>query len=289
MNIPAKCQPPRPDTSIPRHRAPAGACDSHFHIIGPEERYPLTMPRSYTPVGASVVEYRRMADALGLKRGVIVTPSPYGLDNSVTLDALAELGAGFRAVVVTNDRTSVETLRDWDRLGVRGVRFNLVTKGGPKAETLRTVAERIAGLGWHLQLYVHGAQLPDLAPMLTALPLPVVIDHMGQIPVASGLNDPGLVALRRMLETGRCWTKLCGYRSSSAGYPFHDVTDLARSLVETAPEHCIWGTDWPHTDMQGTQPDDGELLDLLREWAGSDRAFHAILTENPARLYGFDQ
>jgi len=37
----------------------------------------------------------------------------------------------------------------------------------------------------------------------------------------------------------------------------------------------------------GTMPDDGALLDLLGEWAGSERQRHRILVDNPAVLYGF--
>jgi len=41
--------------------------------------------------------------------------------------------------------------------------------------------------------------------------------------------------------------------------------------------------------MFGTMhmPDDGELLNLLREWEPSDTLWQKILVDNPARLYGF--
>jgi predicted TIM-barrel fold metal-dependent hydrolase len=81
--------------------------------------------------------------------------------------------------------------------------------------------------------------------------------------------------------------KLCGYRSSSAGYPFTDVAPLACALIQAAPERCVWGTDWPHPNYLRTMPDAGELLDLLDDWAGSDSVRRRILVDNPARLYGF--
>jgi D-galactarolactone isomerase len=34
-------------------------------------------------------------------------------------------------------------------------------------------------------------------------------------------------------------------------------------------------------------PSDAALLDLLAEWAGDERIWKKILTDNPARLYGF--
>jgi D-galactarolactone isomerase len=102
-----------------------------------------------------------------------------------------------------------------------------------------------------------------------------------------GINHPAVGALRWLMDGGRAWVKLCGYRSSSAGYPYGDVTSLARALIGTAAERCVWGTDWPHPNITGAMPDDGELLDLLAEWEPSAAIRHKILVENPAALYGF--
>jgi predicted TIM-barrel fold metal-dependent hydrolase len=90
------------------------------------------------------------------------------------------------------------------------------------------------------------------------------------------------------LEGERAWVKLSGgYRNSTAGYPYADVAPLARRFVERAPTRCVWGTDWPHTNLPGQIPDDGELLSLLSEWAPDPAIRHQVLVDNPARLYGF--
>jgi D-galactarolactone isomerase len=138
-----------------------------------------------------------------------------------------------------------------DAAGVRGVRFNLVNVGGPSRDILAAVVRRVAPLGWHLQVYIEGEQLPELGPMLAQLPVPVVVDHMGQIMTGWGVGHPAVTALRRLIEGGRGWVKLCGYRCSSAGYPYADVTPLARALIDTAAERCVWGTDWPHPNIEG--------------------------------------
>ncbi|HEV2550436.1 MAG TPA: amidohydrolase family protein [Stellaceae bacterium] len=145
----------------------------------------------------------------------------------------------------------------------------------------------VAVLNEHLQVYVEGEQLDELAPVLARLPVPVVVDHMGQIMTGLGVNHPAVAALRRLIDSGRGWVKLCGYRCSSAGYPYRDVTPLARALIGAAAERCLWGTDWPHPNIEGTMPDDGELLDLLTEWAPTAAIRHRILVENPAELYDF--
>jgi predicted TIM-barrel fold metal-dependent hydrolase len=178
-----------------------------------------------------------------------------------------------------------------DQAGVRGVRFNFVTAGGLPPDALPTLARKIAPLGWHLQLFIEGEQLAAMAPMLRALPVELVIDHMGQIMTAdiaaAGLQSPAVATLRGLLDDGRAWVKLCGYRSSSAGHPFADVTPLARHLIGATGERCLWGTDWPHPGFAGIMPDAGELLDLLAEWAPDPAVRHRILVDNPAALYGF--
>jgi D-galactarolactone isomerase len=219
---------------------------------------------------------------------VIIQPSVYGTDNACTMDALKQFGKDrCRAVVVLDDQVIDAELRKMDDAGVRGVRFNLVTAGGPPRDVLKSVAKRIAPLGWHIQVWLHGEQLPDLAQLLNALPTPVVIDHMGHIMSDIGLNSHPIRALLRLLDGGRCWVKLCGYRCSKAGYPFTDVQPLAKELIRGTAERCIWGTDWPHVYFSGTMPDTGELLDLLADWAPSATLQKKILVENPTALYGF--
>src|SRR3712207_8619548 len=95
---------PRAFTSRPSWRAPPGAADCHCHVFGPYGRYPLSPGRSYTPPEASVAQYLRMLDAIGLSRTVIVQPSVYGTENAVTLDAVDAIGPHrARAVVVVDE------------------------------------------------------------------------------------------------------------------------------------------------------------------------------------------
>jgi predicted TIM-barrel fold metal-dependent hydrolase len=271
----------------PRERAPDGACDCHCHVFGPPDRYPLSPGRAYTPAEASLAGYKAIADALGLTRCVIVQPSVYGTDNRCTLDAVAALGpARARAVAVVDAGFDAAALRRLHEAGARGARFNAVSGNGTPLDQMATLAARIAPLGWHLQLYLDGADLPGLAPVLAELPVPVVIDHMGQVPTAKGVAHPDFQALLRLLSGGRAWVKLCGYRVSSAGQPFRDVAPQAKALIAAAPERCLWGTDWPHANFAG-RVDAGELLDLLGDWAPDAATRRRILVDNPATLYGF--
>jgi D-galactarolactone isomerase len=284
----ALCQPAQRTVTPPTTKVPPKSCDTHFHIFGPAERYPYTLPRSYTPPDAPIAQYQAMIATLGIERMVIVHPSVYGIDNRRSLDAMAELGRQTcRMIAAVDERIGDAELKQMDAAGVRGVRFNLVNAGGTPLDMLSVMARRIAPLGWHLQVYVEGDTLDDLAPRLAALPVSVVVDHMGQIMTAWGVDHPSVNALRRLIDSGHGWVKLCGYRCSSAGHPYADVTALARTLIGTAADRCVWGTDWPHPNIKATMPDDGRLLDLLTDWVPSPKIRRKILVENPAILYGF--
>jgi predicted TIM-barrel fold metal-dependent hydrolase len=229
-----------------------------------------------------------MAEALGIQRMVIVQPSVYGTDNECSLDAAARFGLDrARVVAVVDDSFDEAALRAMHDRGTRGVRFNAVSGNGTPLDQLDTLARRIAPLGWHLQVYAEGHQLPDLAPRLAALPVPVVIDHMGGVRTADGVNGPGFQALLRLLDAPRTYVKLCGYRISSAGPPFADVAPFARALLDASPDGCLWGTDWPHPSLSDWMPEDGALFDLLGEWAPGAAERKRVLVDNPARLYGF--
>ncbi|WP_198374119.1 amidohydrolase family protein [Neoroseomonas rubea] len=282
------CLPPLNVVPNPSWKAPPLSCDCHFHIFGPYDRFPLDAGRHYDPQAALIPAYLRVAEALGIGRMVIVQPSVYGTDNACSLDAAARFGLDrARVVAVVDDSFDEAALRNLHAQGTRGVRFNAVSGNGTPLDQLEALARRIAPLGWHLQLYAEGHQLPDLAPRLATLPVPVVVDHMGGVRSADGVNDAGFQALLRILDSGRAWVKLCGYRISSSGPPFRDVAPFARALLDSAPDRCVWGTDWPHPSLSAWMPEDGALLDLLGEWAPSAAERRRVLVDNPAALYGF--
>lgn len=281
-------QTARARSGAPVIRAPVGSCDCHVHIIGSQGRYPLSELRAYTPSEASPQQYEQVLSALGMERIVVVQASVYGTDNRCTLDAVRHFGTQrCRGVVVVDPSITRTELQRMHDAGVRGARVNLVAPGGPRVDRLMDLARGIAELGWHLQVYLHGEALQHLAPLLGKLPVDVVIDHMGNIPAAWGVCHPSVTALRKLLDNGRTWVKLCGYRLSGTGYPYSDVAELATTLVHAAPHRCVWGTDWPHPALAGMLPDDGELLDALMQWVPTAALQRTVLVDNPARLYGF--
>jgi predicted TIM-barrel fold metal-dependent hydrolase len=285
-SAPPLCQGPNPDLTPPKFVAPPGSWDCHLHIIGPPERYPYVPTRSYTPVEASAEDYRRVAAALGLTHAVIVQPSFYGTDNRCTGDAVLASNGQWRGVAVIHPDTSDAELADLDTAGFRGVRINLLFKGGLAMDALEKIAGRIQPLGWHVQLLVDGRDLPELAPRLRRLPAPFVVDHMGHMPASLGVQHPGFQALLELAREGG-WVKLSGaYRISALPYPYEDVVPIARALVQAAPERMVWGSDWPHPAISVPMPRDGDLLDLLPVWIPDAETRRRVLVENPRVLYG---
>ena len=145
----------------PSHEIPAGACDCHHHIYDPV-RFPYRPEDVRNQPPADVACYRLLQKKLGTTRNVIVQPSAYALDNRCTLDALQTMGKeNTRAVVVIDNTVTDEELREMDNMGVKGLRFNLNSGGGPsKLDEIRTLAERVAPMGWSISFFMacfHGA------------------------------------------------------------------------------------------------------------------------------------
>nr|WP_057924982.1 amidohydrolase family protein [Burkholderia ambifaria] len=265
---------------------PLLACDCHIHIY--DDAYPLAPTATFRPPHAPVDAYRRVQQALGLARVVVVQPTGYGFDNRCTLDALAALGPQARGVAtLPADVPDVE----FERLhaaGIRGVRFMTLSGGVARWEELERMAARIAPLGWHIDLQLDGRTLPDVEPMLASLPARVVVDHTGKFLIPVAPDAPAFVALRRLLDRGHVWVKLSApYETSQAGAPgYDDVAQLAAVLAREHSARCVWGSNWPHPSASPV-PDDAGLLGWLHACAADEAVGRAILVDNPAVLYGF--
>jgi 2-pyrone-4,6-dicarboxylate lactonase len=283
--------PPHPDPHPPRaFTPPAGACDAHCHVFGPAARFPFAPDRRYTPPDAGVEDLVRLHDRLGLSRAVIVQASCHGTDNAALLDALRRGGGRHAGVAMIGDATSDAELDELHAAGVRGARVNFVAHlgGAPDPAGVERTAARLAERGWHLVCHFDAADLAAWAPVLDRLPCPYVIDHMGRVDAGAGVDQPPFRALLALAVDERCWVKLSGADRLTEGGPppYDDVVPFARALIAAAPDRVLWGTDWPHPNVRH-MPDDGDLVDLLAEFAPDEPTRNLILVDNPARLYDF--
>jgi 2-pyrone-4,6-dicarboxylate lactonase len=284
--------PPHPDPRAPSFRLPPGSCDTHCHIFGPDRLYPYVPERPYTPPDAPLDMFRALHDRLGVERAVIVNATPHGRDNRVVTDAIAQSAGRYKGIANVDETFDDRQLRDLADAGIEGCRFTFLPRLGkvPDMSAFDRIIERIAGLGWHVDLYLPATLIPEFRPRLMRLPVSYVLDHMGVVDASEGLEQPGFVALLDLLrDDEKCWAKVsCPERISRAGPPFHDVAPFGRALIETAPDRVLWGTDWPHPNVP-VMPDDGDLVDLVPLYAPDPAMRQRLLVDNPTRLFRFGQ
>jgi predicted TIM-barrel fold metal-dependent hydrolase len=277
-------------TDLPKLKAPANSCDCHMHIY--DARFPADPGATLRPADALVDDYRLLQKRIGTTRNVIVTPSTYGTDNRVTLDAMAKIGATVRGVVVVNASVADAELKRLADLGVRGIRFNLVQAGATTVEMLEPLSTRVNALGWHVQIHMLADQIVKIEDLLYKLASPIVFDHMGRMPQPAGTDHPAFGVIRKLIDKGRTWVKLSGaYQDTKVGPPsYADTSKVAQAYVKAAPERLVWASDWPHpTQKENDKSNDAVLFDLLTEWAPNEVTRQRILVENPATLYGFSK
>jgi predicted TIM-barrel fold metal-dependent hydrolase len=287
-----------PDAGFePAFAAPPNACDSHFHVFGPTDKYSYGADIRYKPPYEPVERYLKLARRLGLARYVFVQPSAYGFDNSCMLDAMRELDPAIRRGIIDLDEnnTSDRELDELDATGVRGIRVNISPIRKPEAGLADSMRPRIARLakicvelGWHLDFLTPGWLVGELMPTLHELPVEFSVAHMGLFPAKDGPNQSGFREFLDLVGDGsaRCFVKLTGIYRFSTAPDFADVKPIAQALMARAPEQLIWGSDFPHLsfhDRVGTI----QLYNLISEWESDPGLRKRILADNPARLFGF--
>jgi 2-pyrone-4,6-dicarboxylate lactonase len=277
--------------TAPNFSVPAGACDSHVHVFGPESRYPRVDKPHYTLPDGNLQQLQQMARALKLQRLVIVQPSYYGCDNTCMLDALAAAGADARGVAMVDERVSDAELQAMHDRGVRALRLDLFLRASlPTSELIAYVersVRRTEALGWHVQFYTPGWVVRDLLSFLSYLEADFVIDHMGYMLESDGLTRADFDQLLTVIASGRGWIKLSApYRLAKDGN-YARLQPLVAAVMDAAPKRVIWGSDWPH--IPEGDKDTGELLNLLATWVPDSEALKRVLVTNPAELFSFDE
>jgi 2-pyrone-4,6-dicarboxylate lactonase len=271
-----------------RFDLPGGSCDAHFHVFEPG--YPSIPEPFYSFPEGTIAQYLALAGFFGIDRMVLVQPTYYGTDNSLTIEALRRLGPRARGVVRVEEDVSEGTLDAYHEAGVRAFRLDLFERSeqsaGEIAAYVGRMAKRATARGWHVQFYSPGTVIRDLLPFLADLEDTFVIDHMGYMIESEGATEADFERLLDVLRLGSCYVKLSGAYRIARDEPLPVVEPLGRALVQTRPDRLIWGSDWPH--LTNGQRDTGEVLNLLADWAPDPADRRRILVEAPGRLF-FDE
>ncbi len=278
--------------SRPAWTPPSGAVDAHVHVFGPEARFPFSPKAKYLPQDATPEMLFALRDSLGFARNVIVQASCHGTDNAATIDGIARSNGTARGVAVVDPAISDAELARLHAGGIRGVRFNFLKRlvdHAPK-DAFLALAQRIAPLGWHVVVYFEADLLTELTSFLAAIPTIVVVDHLGRPDIGQGPGGADISAFVALLDAQpHLWAKVSGAdRLSVTGAPYDDFVAVVRPVVERFPDRVLWGTDWPHPNMETNIPDDGALVDVVPRIAVGADLQHRLLVANPDRLYWAD-
>ncbi len=242
--------------------------DAHLHVIDPA--FPLIPNDGYLPPPFTTSDYRGRTRKLRVVGGAVVSGSFQSFDQTYLLAALAELGPGFVGVTQLPATTPDEQVLALAAAGVRAVRFNVRRGGSETLEQMDRLARRVYELaGWHTELYIDAADLPDLGGTLDALPQ-VSIDHLG-------LSREGLPHLLRLAEHG-VHVKATGFSRGDL-----DVPAALRQLADANPGALLVGTDLPSTRAPQAFADSD--LDLVVQALQDDRLVAAAFTGNAVALY----
>lgn len=272
-----------------------GACDCHSHVFGPFHRFRLSEKRTFDPPEAPIEALEDVWRSLGLTRAVLVQGSAHGDDHSAMLTAIEHSPDNRRGVAILSKDASDEMIATLHRGGVRAVRFNWVPHllgRDPRSEQQRLndtsqLLERISSLSWHAEVHIDLVDLELVTKLHIPRGMPIVIDHMARIDASDTNALQQTTRLLRFLDQGLFWVKLSGADRLTA-----KCNDLRlamvpmQQIIQTIPERCVWGLDWPHVNLNRKR-NDMELTELLLEVTGGEKTLKQLLIHNPAKLYGF--
>jgi len=274
--------------SPPRTKIPAGMVDTQMHMYLPE--YPAVPGAIALPLDApGPDEYRQVMQWLGIERVVITQGNAHGRDNANILACLAAMGPVARGVAVIDASTSDSEMARLTDAGVVGARIMDLPGGAVGLDQLEAVDALTHDAGWCLAVQFDGTNILQHEERLASVQSRWILDHHGKF--FAGVRPDGLEvhAVKRLLDSGRCWFKFAAcYESSRIGAPgYDDVAAVARELAAYAPERIIWGTNWPHNLMRQTAdyPNDAALFDEVMSWLPDDEARTLCLATNPGRLF----
>lgn len=191
------------------------------------------------------------------------------------------------------------------------MRVNLDSQNSTEvSEAVRKNAEVAKAWDWVVQLYTPLSALTYLHDIILDSGVTVAFDHFGHTLVGSRTNvsmntyDPyrtlGFPQLIDLVQKKVAFVKISGpYRDSNQAPFYEDMRVVAETIINAGPDMVVYGSDWPHTkskegndevggrlQVQDFQDiNDAALVEVTKDWAGSDAQVHRLFVDNPRRLW----
>jgi 2-pyrone-4,6-dicarboxylate lactonase len=270
----------------PRLKLPPGACDTHFHFIGPQRLFPLKPDHIFSHLqfeDTPIEDWLKLQDALGLSRGLHVQSMMYEHNYQIALHAQCRFPDRLRAVVTPWSRITDGELEILTEAGVVGYRIAHRLTNAIDARLVARAHEH----GWSMHYLVKPDEQEQWKPQILKSPGKFVLEHMGGVDPVKGVDGEGFKFVLACLDTGRCWVKLSPRVSNQQTFPFSDTDPLVKKLVAYAPTRLLWGSDWPHPQYFKPMPNDVALLDMMLDWVPDEATRQRIFVDNPAEIFGF--
>lgn len=264
---------------------PIVAIDCHAHVM--RRDLPLASERHSAPKrDVTVDEFIAVLDAHGITHGVLTAPSFYGTHNDLLLAALDAHPSRLRGTVIVDPRVESQTLSDWNRRGVVGVRLNWIRRPSipdVSSHEYQRLFKLVSELGWHVEIYLEGPKLASVLPIVRKSGVQVVLDHFGAPDSSLGVRDPGFVAALEGVRARDTWVKLSApYRLGGA-----DARTYVNALLDAAGgRQLVWASDWPFVGFEDTVTY-RMCVDWVDQWIPDEATRRAVMHDTPARLFGF--
>jgi predicted TIM-barrel fold metal-dependent hydrolase len=271
----------------PKLELPPGACDTHFHFLGPQNQFPMKQHHTFSHLefdDDTIDDWLKMQEVLGLSRGLHVLSMMYEHNYEIMLHSLCRLPDRLRGVISPWSGITDRELEILTQAGVVG--YRICHRVEPVIDD-RLVA-RVHEHGWGIHYLFRGqAEIDRWRRQILASPGNFVIEHMGVPPPGQGIDSPEFRFVRECLDTGRCWVKLSPRFSDQQDFPFADTTPFIHKVVADHPTRLLWGSDWPHPQYFKPMPNDADLVDMMLDWVPDEKTRKLIFVDNPAELFGF--
>ena len=260
--------------------------DTHAHVFSHDVDF--ADKARYTPQYTVTVEdYIQQLDDNGFDKGVLIQPSFLGTDNRYMLAAIAAYPERLKGVAVVDKDIDTVALQQLNEQGIIGARLNLFGKPCPDLTepSWQRFLERIAQLGWQVEIHATPDYLLKLLPALKAYDVDVVIDHFGRFDPKKGVQDADYQQVLALLDPAQHWVKVSAYYRLGDDNGVQNATQaLALLRAYGMDQRLIWGSDWPHT-----QHDIGfaKALATLKTIVNDAALVKQILTVNNAALFHF--